>query len=266
MKRFYSLLALVGVLFLPVSVSAQTALNETTLSSAVTSSQQTIQIASATGIADGYGIYIDREYMTVAASWTSGTTIPVIRRAGATSHAASTPVFIGPPSAFITADRSGSCVAANESYLPQINVSNGNIWDCSSTVEKWVNLRDLVVVTCRALLVADQIDQSCFQATRPYLVYKIAEVHTTAESAGTLTLIPRRQQSTEAPASGDSLVASAIDMVGAGAVAQTVKTPALTATEANLILATGDRLGLDYTDDTAGELAGVVVTFYLYPL
>jgi hypothetical protein len=157
-------------------------------------------------------------------------------------------------------------VRGGEGYLPRVNVTNGNIWDCNSAVEKWVNLRDLTVVTCRTLLVADQIDQSCFTANRPYLVYRINEVHTTAESAGTLTLIPRRQQGTEAPASGDSLVASAIDMVGAGAVAQTVKTPALSATEANLILFTGDRLGLDFTDDVAGELAGVTVTFYLYPL
>lgn len=263
--RSLAAVLLMGLLAVPAL--AQTSLNETTLSAAVTSSAQTIVLSSATGVADGYGIYIDREYMTVSASWTSGTTVPVIRRGQATSHAAGVPVFIGPAHAFVTADPAGSCVAASQPYLPVINVLNGNIWDCSSTVEKWVNLRDITVVTCRTgPLATGSVDQSCFTANRPYLVYKITEVHTTAESAGTVTLIPRRQQSTEAPASGDSLVASAIDMVGAGAVAQTVKTPALTATESLLMLATGDRLGLDFTDDTPGELAGVVVTFYLYPM
>lgn len=266
MRPIVRVLALILTLAVPATLSAQTALNETTLSAAVTASANTVRVASATGAVAGGGIYVDREYMTISSGYVSGTTIPVIRSGRAVSHAASVPVYIAPATAFVNRDYDGSCVAANEAYLPRINVTNGNIWDCNSAVEKWVNLRDLTVVTCRTLLVADQVDQSCFTANRPYLVYRINEVHTTAESAGTLTLIPRRQQGTEAPASGDSLVASAIDMVGAGAVAQTLKTPTLTATEANLILATGDRLGLDFTDDTAGELAGVTVTFYLYPL
>lgn len=264
MKLMRTLTALLFVALVALPASAQTALNETTLSAAVTATQNFVTVASATGIADGVGIYVDREYMTVAASWTSGTTIPVVRSGAATAHASGVPVFIAPALAFTNTDRSGSCTAANERYLPQINVSNGNIWDCSSTVEKWVNLRELVIVTCRALLIADMIDQSCFTADRPYLVYKITEVHTTAESGGTLTLIPTRQQGTEAPASGDTLTAAAIDMVAA--TAQTVKTPALTATESLLLLFTGNRLGLDFTDDAAGELAGVTVTFYLVAL
>jgi hypothetical protein len=260
--------ALVAVFLASAPVSAQTALNETTLSAAATASQNFVVVASATGVSAGVGIYVDREFMIVASNYVSGTRVPVVRGLGGvnSSHAASVPVWIGPAIAFGSTDRAGSCVAAEQPYLPVINVSSGGMYTCSSTVEKWVDLRDLVVVACRALLVADQIDQSCFTADRPYLLYKVTEVHTTAESAGTLTLIPKRQQSTEAAASGDTLVATAIDMVGAGAVAQTVKTPALTATEALLILQTGDRLGLDYTDDVAGELAGVVVTFYLIPL
>ena len=61
-------------------------------------------------------------------------------------------------------------------------------------------------------------------------------------------------------------LATAINAVTSGTAAQTVATATLTSTEANLIVNTGDRLGLDYTDDTAGELAGVTVTFFLYPL
>jgi hypothetical protein len=196
----------------------------------------------------------------------SGTTIPIVRSGRASTHAIGVPVYIAPAAAFVNRDYDGSCVASAEGFLPRVNVTNGNIWDCNSAVEKWVNLRDLTVVTCRTLLAADAIDQSCFTANRPYLVYRINEVHTTAESAGTLGLEVKRQQGTEAPASGDLLTAASIDMVGAGAVAQTVKTPTLTATEALLILGTGDRVGLDFTGDVAGELAGVTVTLYLYPL
>lgn len=265
MKTFYRILsALLLSLALTVPAAAQTSIDTTTVSTLMTASQNYVVLASATGVEVGGGIYIDREYMTVASSWVSGTRVPVIRGVAGVngSHAVDTPVYVGPAKAFQRTDRSGQCVAAEQAYLPWINVVEGGVYHCSSTVEKWVNLRDRIAVTCRALLIADMIDQSCFQADRPYLVVGIVEVHTTAESAGTLTLIPRRQQSTEAVASGDAL-ATAIDMVGAGAVAQTVKTATLTSSEAFLILATGDRLGLDFTDDVAGELAGVTVTFYL---
>lgn len=265
--RFAPVLALLAaLLILPVSTQAQTALNETTLAAAVTSSANTIRLTSATGIADGYGIYIENEFMTVAASWTSGTTIPVIRRDGAVSHAALTPVLIGPAPAFIARDRSGSCAATSEQYLPQVNVTNGKIFDCGANVEKWINLRDLVVVSCQTgALATGSVDQSCFTANRPYLVYKINYVAKVAEAGGTLTLIPRRQQSTEAPASGDAL-ATALNVVTTGTAAETVATFTLTTTEADLMLMTGDRLGLDFTDDVAGELLGVIVTFFLYPL
>jgi hypothetical protein len=267
-SRFLSLiLAPVLALCLTVSASAQTALNETTLAAAVTSSQNFVQVTSATGVVAGGGLYVDREYMTVGSSYTSGTTVPVLRRGTAVSHAASVPVLIGPAIAFGTRDYDGSCVPTAESHMPRVNTANGNIWDCNSAVLKWVNLRDLTVVTCdTGVLVTGMVDHNCFIANRPYLVYRITEVHTTAESAGTLTLLVKKATGTQAPASGTSLTAAAIDMVGAGAVAQTVKTPALTATASVLILATGDRIGLDFTDDVAGELAGVVVTLYLYPL
>lgn len=263
MRTIVRVLALILTLAVPATLSAQTALNETTLSAAVTASANTVRVASATGAVAGGGIYVDREYMTISSGYVSGTTIPVIRSGRAVSHAASVPVYIAPATAFVNRDYDGSCVAANEAYLPRINVTNGNIWDCNSAVEKWVNLRDLTVVTCRALLAADQIDQSCFTANRPYLVYRVNEIHTTAEAtAGTLTLQIRRQQGTEAVASGDALLASTLNMKG---TAQTLQTGTMSATEADLILATGDRIGLDFSA-SATELAGVTVTLFLYPL
>lgn len=109
-------------------------------------------------------------------------------------------------------------------------------------------------------LAADMVDKSFFIAPFPVKVERIDYVATTPESAGTLTLRVTRCQGTEAPASGDLLTNAALNMVGAALVTQTVYTATLTATTANLTLATGDRLALDFTDDTAGELAGLVVT------
>lgn len=261
--RFLSFVALLAALVLPVSVSAQTSLSETTLSAAVTASQNFITVASATGAVAGGGIYVDREFMVIGDGYVSGTRIPVQRRGPAVSHGASVPVYIGPAAAFVSSNRDGSCVAAAEPYTPVINTVTGDIWECNSAVEKWVNLRDLVVVTCRALLAADQIDQSCFTANRPYLVYRVNEVHTTAEStAATLTLTLRKQTGTQAVGSGTALQSGTINLKG---TAQTVQTGTMTATEADLILATGDRLGLDYST-TATELAGTTVTIWLYPL
>lgn len=116
-------------------------------------------------------------------------------------------------------------------------------------------------VTCTALLVADMVDQSCWISDGVYTITAMDVVWATAESAGTLTIIGRKQEGTEAPASGQALN-TAVDVVS---TAETVTAATLTATGADLILADGDRIGLDFTDDTAGELAGVVVTFTLIP-
>ena len=267
MKRFLLALAFVGV---AVTATAQTSLNETTVSTAMTASQTNIVLASATGVADNYVIYVDNEAMIVQASWSSGTTVPVIRGALGTvarAHDDGVLVYIGPQVAFIGGSMSGSCVPADQRYTPNINPVSGAIYSCPSAVEKWVNLRDRIPVVCQTgALYTSSIDQSCFTADRQYLVVAISYVATVAEAGGTLTLIPRRQQSTEAPASGDSLVASALNVVTTGTAAQTVANLTLTTTEAYLILEAGNRLGLDFTDDVAGELAGVVVTFWLVPL
>jgi len=269
MKKFttQALGAILLALLIVSPVSAQTSLDETTLSVAVTSAgASTIQVASATGFTAGQIAYVDREAMTVLSA--NSTVIRVARGAlgtVATTHGAGVIAYAGPAIAFVDYDPAGSCTPTAQRYTPNINAKTGGIFSCPTSVAKWVNLRDRVAVTCRALLIADMIDQSCFIADRQYLITKIQEVHTTAESAGTLTLILRRQQGTEASASGDALI-TALDMVGAGAVAQTLKTATLTTTSTLLILEAGNRIGLDFTDDVAGELAGVLVTVYLIPL
>ena len=77
-------------------------------------------------------VYIDRELMQVTAI--SGTTLVTVRRGqGGTTpqaHLINSIVYIGTAQNFTTVDYVGACVPTNQ-VLPQINVSNGNIFNCS---------------------------------------------------------------------------------------------------------------------------------------
>jgi hypothetical protein len=257
----------VGILFTG-SALAQTATTTTTLASAVTSvSANTVVVTSATNVEAGGALYVDRELLSVIS--VSGTTIRVARGSGgtaATTHGALAVVYVATTAqrglVFNATDHAGSCTSTNEQYLPQVNPRTAAIWDCPSALGLWVNTRTAVTVTCRALLIADMVDQTCFNVDKAYAVSKITYTSKVVEAGGTLTIIPRRQQSTEAPASGDAL-ATAVS--GVSTVAETFTTFTLTTTPALLLLSSGERLALDFTDDTAGELAGVTVTFTLYP-
>lgn len=73
------------------------ALTATTLSTAVTTSDNSIVVASATGFAAGSVVLIDQESFQVAQSYVSGTTIPVLRgRDGSATvaHKVTAPVIV----------------------------------------------------------------------------------------------------------------------------------------------------------------------------
>lgn len=74
------------------------ALVRTTLSSALTAAASQIVVASATGFAAGYRIRIDDEVFYVASTYTTGTTIPVLRGqdgSAAKAHPATAGVVCG---------------------------------------------------------------------------------------------------------------------------------------------------------------------------
>ncbi len=119
-----------------------------------------------------------------------------------------------------------------------------------------------IVVTCTVLEVAGMLDQSCFIADKIYTVTAISQIHTIKETATALTIMPTKQEGTEAPASGQDLLSTGFNALS---TAQTIQNGALTSTGADLILAVGDRLGLDFTTGATGELQGVVVSFTLVP-
>lgn len=263
MKRF---LAALSLLLLPAAAFAQTATTTTTVTTAMTSTATSVVLASVTGVTTNSALFIDNEAMTVLAA-PAGLVARVARTGGgpAVAHAANAIVYVATqaqrPSVFRTVNPSGACTRSDYAYLPVVNTSTAEIWDCPTSVGLWINLKRVSMVECRALLIADMIDQSCFTADRPYVVSKITEIHTTAEAGGTLTIIPRKQTTTQACASGASL-ATALNGVG---TAQTLQSATLTTTSADLLLSSGDRLCMDFTDDTAGELAGVTMTFQLFP-
>lgn len=156
LKRFSFALALAAILVAVVpSGFAQTALLNTTLSTAIDDKTQLVTLAAVTNItAAGNPIstsaigtpsgtalwlaYIDKEAMEIVSL--SSTTLTVRRgRQGtrATAHNASVKVLAGPVSAFTTFDPIGTCTRTALKYVPVVNVLNGSVNDC--TAGAWSN-------------------------------------------------------------------------------------------------------------------------------
>lgn len=152
-----ALLALMGVLLLSVTATAQTYLTTTTLTNAVNATQNTFVLGSATGLAAGAGLYVDREFVTVRS--VSSLTVTVNRGQSGTvanSHAASATVILIPAAAIPTVVSrvdpgpifgTGGCTVASQPYWPLINVLNGNVWVC-----RWVSNARVFAATNNTLI------------------------------------------------------------------------------------------------------------------
>lgn len=176
------LAALVLTVALVAPASAQTYLTTTTLSAAVTSlTVNRISLTSTSGITAAYcggsiqgcGLFVDGEYMTVTSIPVAGQ-VNVTRAAGsgttASLHASGRTVIIAPQNVFTSSDYDGvtgrspggPCTASNFTYLPIVNITNGNVWLCrpgvvsvggSSTASAWV-ATNTAPVTYNSLLTA----------------------------------------------------------------------------------------------------------------
>lgn len=142
-------LALAAVVVGSVPAFAQTTLNSTTTTAAVTATQQIIPLTSVTSISAGSRnvagdlLWIDAEAMQVNALDTVALTATVtrgVRGTGGRAHVSGVVVWTGPARRFYQNDVVGSCTAANEEFLPHINTTNGNAYQCSSS--EWVKMRD----------------------------------------------------------------------------------------------------------------------------
>jgi hypothetical protein len=109
----------------------------------------------------------------------------------------------------------------------------------------------------------DVATQNFFCANRDMVVTGISVMFGTAFATST-TLQITHDTTTGAPGSGSSLLAAALAVDGSGVAVNTVTSPALTATTANLTLRAGDRLSTKFSATTTG--AGVIVTVYMAPI
>ena len=116
----------------------------------------------------------------------------------------------------------------------------------------------LTVTLAQAGSIADQL---FYVAPEPFEVLEIHEVHGTAGTDGSaVTATVRKCTGTQALTAGaDLLGTTKINLKG---TADTVQSPALTSTAADLLLDTGNRLAFDITG-TNTSIANMVVTVLL---
>lgn len=120
---------------------AQTAVQTTTLSSALNGTAVTLQVASATGFAVGQPIMVDREVLNTVAI--SGTAIRVVRGvygSEARAHVSGRVVYTAPPGAFVYATPTGTCLTSDQPFTPMINAKTAELFNCSlinATIREW---------------------------------------------------------------------------------------------------------------------------------
>lgn len=117
--------------------------------------------------------------------------------------------------------------------------------------------------TVRVLIpsASQAVDGHVFVADRAYTLLSISHAYATAGGGGS-TVRPRKTTGTQAPSAGVSLTAAALGLDG---TINSTTTPTLTATAADLDLADGDRISLDFTG-TVSPIAGFVMCLRLLPL
>lgn len=135
--------------FAPVDLHAQATTTQTTLAAAVTVSDRSVLVASATGLAANRVLVADGEAMLIASNYVSGTTIPVTRGAfstGVTAHASGAVVLAGPANYFTKNDPVGPCTATDQIALPLVVIPGGgqppavSVYNCqgaSATTQRW---------------------------------------------------------------------------------------------------------------------------------
>lgn len=162
MRKMFSTVALAAVLALcaiPDLYAQQFVLNDTTLSGAVTATQQTVTLASASAKAGstvgapavGHGLFVDGEFMIITSVPTTGTTFGVRRAAAqgqiAQAHATAAVVLTGPAGYFkrvdpgYEADSANKVCTASTVPKPWVNIANGNVFVCLSSVWSGTNTR-----------------------------------------------------------------------------------------------------------------------------
>jgi len=134
----------IGVVLVCVSPSrAQTLITSTTLNGQISATQTSIVVTSATGWTVNNYVFVEHEAMQIRV--VSGTTITVSRAVlgtRAAAHATGKTLLTGAAGHFLNmgplhSPPIGYCTRSDQTYLPLIDVTSGNIWTCNSSHE-WV--------------------------------------------------------------------------------------------------------------------------------
>ncbi len=139
---------LVGV-FVGQPLPAQTLINQTALTNAITATNTHIVLGNNAGItAPGpnrsnlKNILIDSEMFEAIAIDPPGTNfIHVIRGVRQTlraTHQAGTTVWAGPSTAFVQSAPSGTCTRTALAYVPLVEIATRHTFDCPSNSGKWM--------------------------------------------------------------------------------------------------------------------------------
>lgn len=132
------LLTLALVLGMASSALAQTFASTTLATALSTTTGTTVVVSSATGIIQGYWVYVDREAMLVTN--VSGTTLTVQRGTAGfiSTHFVGAPIYSGPPSWFARQPpTSTSCPSGPNIY---IDVDGGGMWTCQGGIYRNLSL------------------------------------------------------------------------------------------------------------------------------
>lgn len=128
-----------------------------------------------------------------------------------------------------------------------------------------VSEEDIVPVSYVGQTTEAATDRVFFIANRAYQVVAIRQVHSVA-AGGASKLQVTKDTGTNAPGAGNDLLTNNTNTgFDLNATANTVQTGTLTATAADLLLAAGDRLALDFAN-TIQSTAGLCVTVELMPV
>lgn len=186
-RSLRALMLLISALAVAHAASAQTALNSTTLSSAVTATTDTFVLASGTNVSAGHLAFVDRELVQIRAI--SSATITVTRGVGGTaamSHASAALVYTGAPERFYANTPSGSCTRTAEAYLPHIVPSKGDVWDCPVGTGTWALINAPGLRTAKSTWfnldngAGTTIDDVLIRATRPIRIVACRAVYVDA--------------------------------------------------------------------------------------
>lgn len=146
-------ISILGLLAALSAIAQQNSITYTSLSAAISATQTSFAIASATNVnapvaaaSAGSVLYVVDPGQTVGEKMNvlsiSSTTVTVRRTSGAKAHVSGAQVAVGNGDWFYSVDPVGACTTATTWVSPYINIVTGQTWSCSTITLSWVKNND----------------------------------------------------------------------------------------------------------------------------